>query len=94
MTSDQAISICIFLDDYLDFRSSSSSLFFSFTSIVRSLEFEDPPYGQSVYDIEMPKRNYYQHVWRQIHMNMPREQQGKRAEKLSKVRANAYYRLG
>ncbi|CAJ0957411.1 unnamed protein product, partial [Mesorhabditis belari] len=67
---------------------------FSFTSIVRSLEFEDPPYGQSVYDIEMPKRNYYQHVWRQIHMNMPREQQGKRAEKLSKVRANAYYRLG
>ncbi|VDO75921.1 unnamed protein product [Haemonchus placei] len=42
-------------------------------------------------DYPLPKRNF-QHIWRNIEMQMPGGQ--KRTESLSRARANAYYRLG
>ncbi|EPB68720.1 hypothetical protein ANCCEY_12186 [Ancylostoma ceylanicum] len=42
-------------------------------------------------DYPLPKRNF-QHIWRNIQMQMPGSQ--KRTESLSRARANAYYRLG
>ncbi|CAI4227308.1 unnamed protein product [Auanema sp. JU1783] len=41
----------------------------------------------------LPKRNF-QHIWRNIEMQMPNMQNTKRTESLSRARANAYYRLG
>lgn len=45
----------------------------------------------SLVDYPLPKRNF-QHIWRNIEMQMPGSQ--KRTESLSRARANAYYRLG
>ncbi|XGW12473.1 hypothetical protein V3C99_013292 [Haemonchus contortus] len=45
----------------------------------------------SLVDYPYPKRNF-QHIWRNIEMQMPGGQ--KRTESLSRARANAYYRLG
>ncbi|KAK5984565.1 hypothetical protein GCK32_021124 [Trichostrongylus colubriformis] len=45
----------------------------------------------SLVDYPLPKRNF-QHIWRNIEMQMPGAQ--KRTEALSRARANAYYRLG
>ncbi|RCN26704.1 hypothetical protein ANCCAN_27569 [Ancylostoma caninum] len=42
-------------------------------------------------DYPLPKRSF-QHIWRNIQMQMPGSQ--KRTESLSRARANAYYRLG
>ncbi|KJH46074.1 hypothetical protein DICVIV_07884 [Dictyocaulus viviparus] len=45
----------------------------------------------SFLEYPLSKRNF-QHIWRDIQMQMP--QNGKRAESLTRARANAYYRLG